>query len=1714
MESVNFIDMKIFKLFVASSMKNDTRNKIEPVVTEVNRILGDKGLDVECKMFAYTHRPAVDFASNTQEAINNEAARSDLFIMLADNNTTIGKYTMQEYKVAHEQSTKNNGAPYIKTFVIKEKEEDAITMSYCEMDDSVHPDFENRIEQDSKRYMECKVEAEFLEYLKWWLVENISAYCKLITQSQLSYRDHIHKIKQGGIRESENKYYSRQKIDDEIKSKLGSSPIIILEGNTYSGKTRAAFELMRNQEDWKNWSFHIYNSNCNVSDLNAIRLNYTDTREYGNVYFIDDINEIINRGEIDIEGNTIWNKLNGYNQGRGFSLQDMGRNRIIITISGRLSMDERTSIYCKIFNVGKDNVATLENIEKDVVVKFDIYNKASFHQMVDDMVRDGYIRKADVIKGNYTIGSLFIKTEDVKNKIKTFLGRRALGGELNQIEDNKRYLLQALVGHCKYAMRSKFAFRKSEIKDLYSFFSEDDQHFDQYIDQLRQDGLVVVERDSIFIDLSIIRLFSEVLICDCEISPEALNQSLIDYATDRSGRRNEQDRETYHIFSKCQMGYLLCDRNTLPDDEIADLVKIVRIKNDVNTCKGEGFYGLQFFATAYSRIQNFERVKQIIEKKRKDIHSQEGEEDRAIALALYKKIVYAMFSKNNRVMTLSQEREMLNLIFDENKQWNGPFSKDDLKDIFNLARISPFIDLTLTEALDYVSQATIDGQDMSKYIEKRDNLKAKDPLIDEDYDEDDNESEAEIGGEDYYKKVFLNKIGQVLISTLCKSKSYDEIQDVLNGIKKRCEASVHLQNAVQNSFSYHFYKDITNIAKGLPYGDRYKLFEFVRDINEQSDLFGSSLCNYTERRIHALNRLLVLLNEGDALKACISMFDRQLSDLRTLSHLLKNEFLQFEQVLPLIEKYEEQKHFLTLNQMMGKVETISDAHTCMRLMGIKNGNPSKLKDEYALSQYIAIKDVSREQTVKILQGWRELYTNNQLSEKALNPILQKFSLKDLFDIIAGELRDTDYYEKRYGLVLSEVKLICNNAALINILFSRANNSTDQAVSMQIWELFRNIGRDDERGELLTNPEKDRNNSILSTYLKNRSIFPDYNSIKRFSDKFFEKYEVRKTNHIYSVYLYAKIANNEGLDNVNAILNEAYNDFAANYPREEVVKMMAKLYPYIPQVVKGNFDVRMKFAYEEGQEEMSFKDYLKFLLEKNPAYVDGTFIYNTLCTMQEPIDTDVYALLGQLAQRNHCGVKYDSIFKNDSYKGKSELHQEVRDLLLSCKDSELKIDPNLVSGISPIKVLWYMVNFGAMTFDAAEEYRKRLNIPVTQTYLNFAFKTKEKSIIDAYEHSQYNQEGLSNGYEEMVNYMNDEMKDNPSLHKSIQMCISLIKVAPNPETLDKIFDELGFGDYRHRTEAIGARMNKIIRLRYRQEYAKEIVADFQKEIKDNRDEINTTIINTYLYALLAIDKGEIKYKESEPEKYDIKGAFAKCWETLNSENKIDVNELLGVQGKDGEEVEAWKIDADVQTFSYFAMSCPTLISTMDEKFNRNFCYDEKGKKSCLKDALKNYSYAYQYNKNYTVEEVESICKILARKENWTVRREIFDEYILRSKFNDGKGSWNEMNDLWFDSLMYYEFKDSLIHRICHLALDMAAETYKRENALAALNHEDKERIYILQDELSSEYRSAKLQGKITDCRNKINEAIEQSKLAGQPNENASKAKELFDLIFFE
>lgn len=78
---------------------------------------------------------------------------------------------------------------------------------------------------------------------------------------------------------------------------------------------------------------------------------------------------------------------------------------------------------------------------------------------------------------------------------------------------------------------------------------------------------------------------------------------------------------------------------------------------------------------------------------------------------------------------------------------------------------------------------------------------------------------------------------------------------------------------------------------------------------------------------------------------------------------------------------------------------------------------------------------------------------------------------------------------------------------------------------------------------------------------------------------------------------------------------------------------------------------------------------------------------------------------------------------------------------------------------------------------------------------------------------------------------------------------------------------------------------------------------------------------------------------------------------------------------------WILDTNVQTFSYFVACSPNIISIMDDLFNGDFTYDYSGKKSCLKDTLKNYAYYYdRLSTESTKGELEHISEILIRKEN--------------------------------------------------------------------------------------------------------------------------------------
>lgn len=152
---------------------------------------------------------------------------------------------------------------------------------------------------------------------------------------------------------------------------------------------------------------------------------------------------------------------------------------------------------------------------------------------------------------------------------------------------------------------------------------------------------------------------------------------------------------------------------------------------------------------------------------------------------------------------------------------------------------------------------------------------------------------------------------------------------------------------------------------------------------------------------------------------------------------------------------------------------------------------------------------------------------------------------------------------------------------------------------------------------------------------------------------------------------------------------------------------------------------------------------------------------------------------------------------------------------------------------------------------------------------------------------------------------------------------------------------------------------------------------------------------------------------------------RCWPLLKEDGVIDVFELLDLYGSDRKDVIAeqlglggdrWLIEANVQTFSYFARCSADLISLMDARFKGDFAYDDAKKKNCLKETLKYYALYYhgyrEENNGCLHEEIQHIRDILSRKENTKVYYELRKHYL---KFRSRKlqDKWAKINLLWKD-----------------------------------------------------------------------------------------------------
>ena len=1122
--------MKEYKLFLASSMANSLREPFKDAIDDLNNN-SLSHFNVRFELIAFSQTSTDGGAENTQKQLNEQIAKSDFFILLVDNNTVLGPSSFDEYKLACDVSKNNkNSRPYIKVFVLKKSNDDSVSVTYID-DDKKKKNFEDRLSNDSSRYMEVKKD---IKDIKQWLL-NVATCGIDYKQTELSYETHLKNITQDGVRGVKN-YYRREKLDGAIDEKLNNGyHLLILEGNTYSGKTRAAFNVMKNRTKWNDFKFFIYDNRFTIEDLNRIRIDTTGTSK--SVILIDDINDIVSSSSNDQFNrttNTIWSLLNGL----GDSKQEkLGKNYIILTVSGKLSDSERRKLYNSIFNVCDTNCSTqyLANLN-DVIVNFDIYDKVTFSELVGAMLRDNIITKKDIRSGNYTIGSLFIKIDDIKTQLSNLL----------ENESSFLYLFKAIVGYYKSNYKSQFSGYKEMIENIYDFFCRKDEKpdakncFEKNVEILRSGGYIITKKkdNSCFIDIDRdIILILEELIFNEKYTEKSLFEDLLDYA---------KDPKNPSSISIMKMGYLLCDRNSFKDDiQIKNLIKLIKLIilkilgkeeplaenfNDFRTNKFPEYAvkvvkGVResnstyypFFETAIARMP-FSLANRFINGFKAFWDEKTNSDDYNIAIDLYKQMLYAMFSANNRRLTISEEKQLLSHIFDEAGEWLGPFVETDLNNIFNLARISPYLNMSLEDQVDLIAKAQI--PDVSE--KQLNNACSNDNLSRENKDDLDSEYDdvfdSEYDDDSAKEHNFLKKRMCIAIINLLSSlKKYKDFESVVKSIQSVCEKSesrLFKDTITESLFHKSFYNNVKNIVKGWHQEDCNLFFNFLLD-NKVNNIFGidNNIANdngMEPYRTFALNNLLELLSSNDAFVGYHKMLEEGKDDYFTFSFLLKNKFTGFEELYTIFSAQDDakQKNYITLNQLMVKAKTLSDASVCMRLMGIKDANPCKLKDEFALGQYFAIKDLSDDKIIEIIKEWRKLQQNEKRSFNitTLNVILNKFSIDKLVDIFCDKEACVDlekYYGDKYGLLYEEeIVPARENAQLLTIFFDKLNSekreNRKERLTGILQQKFEFLIANGELKKLVYDPiYKD---SILSVYLKNELLFPNYDSVKNFLEK--------------------------------------------------------------------------------------------------------------------------------------------------------------------------------------------------------------------------------------------------------------------------------------------------------------------------------------------------------------------------------------------------------------------------------------------------------------------------------------------------------------------------------------------------------------------------------------------------------------------------------------
>ena len=1460
-------------IFIASSMAHPMREGIANIIAEINKVFRDMSIDFKYQVYIFPDGPTENAGdANTQSTIDNEISTSDIFILLVEDGTQLGSISYQELMHAHDTETQS--AKSIVCYVIR-KDGSIVNQTTCDMGNNEQCTIDEAMRKCGNRYARYVEESSFKDHLCDFLKSIvIGARYK---QSELNYTNYIH-TKPNQIFRTEPLYFRRD-IDEEITNVINNSSLIVLEGQSYCGKTRAAFNLMINNEQWANHHFYIIQGD-HADALERIKHINTLTND-PTVVLIDDINMVFGSNDLQPNAtNSFTSKLKILKKAPKWE-----NLIVIITVSGKIDATETHNLYSKLFDA-----THYPQLLNDIRVNFNTnLTKQEFNKLKSKLRQEGLITDRNSYPGNYTIGSLFINERELEDKI------------ANASKDGGDVFLHSLK---TFSLVKKSIKGDDDLKILRSIFNitherlprpDSQKNIFHFIKKSQSDGLIFVEYSP---DNNISAINFDNLVLDkLNFIPNRINaiKDLIDSANQ-------------NII--LQYGFWVLSYNDLAKDETEQVIthicqKFNMTKHSVLALKQEcqQLQHLDIFCATALAKEVFNDW-WLLDKLPKT-HN------------LYKDTLVALLHKNLKLSKIKEEN-VLNKIFINNK---CIFTDEDLKsNIFALKQLSPhFIKkgiYTTSKILDLAEKAIIANCQSDACDDS-----------DDPFEISDNRSSNGTNNDDGF---LLIQIGKVIHELLKTTSDYNELKTIFDEINKFDDNSKIKQATQTSFFDKNLYYLLVDIAKKYPYPDKYELFKHILKEPESPSL-NSHLKTLT------LNNFLPLLDEHDALSAFYLMKEKKICDRYTLPYLINNDFLTFEQLLSIFnDDNKDLVHFITLNQLLDKAETRSDAISCFSLMGVTDLKPENLKDETALGSYLKIKDITAKESIEVLKAFKINNKYNEknkcISQETLGKIIQKsdFKYDSLYNLLFGLNTDNE-------LNLSDKEVIAtrNNQYNYNFLYKK-NQQLDKDTAK---EIFNKIPKD-----LIYN---DHNSSIIAEYTKNNQAFPDYNSLKNFYDNI-ENF--KHTPYTYKSLLDCAINQPNSIDDkinlVNSLLIDAYNYFANKFPEDEVIEKMAYIYHMRLELVREDaFNNDIEYPYEGQIEKTTFKGYLYHIFKKEPRYANGTFIFRTLKSM-ETYNEDIYNLAHDLASINRVGITTDSL---------KSLHENIINKILNITDDDITIDSLIIADYSHIKMLWWLLENNKISFEQAEASREKYEIDVTQTYLNILFK-KFSQMTNRHEP----QKKLIERWETMNSHKNNHV-NNKSIYFSIQMAVAMLKTAKkihNDNYWDLTISYLSDEWNKNFPEILDLKISRLS-----QNLKNENVIDNWGKIivllRDHKDIVNTSNINSCL-ALLQFVKMSDKFNN------DIKDNAQKITQNLWNDGinkclKINLNILFNSSLNSSNKPPCDNnlcdnnlyVNADVRTFVYYTEKKET-YQIIKEHFNNSLFYDKK--KNCLKDFLKNLSRA--------------------------------------------------------------------------------------------------------------------------------------------------------------